>query len=543
MKHVAFALVSFVLLAAIAVSAAAQTTGSFRGRLIDADTGQPATQQLTIVVTKVGESDAPRRVIDVAGEFVVPDLSPGRYQIQFREKGIEFETARYVQVTGLSTITPVDIYIRPLAGGITGVVLDENKEPVQGSRVMLVSMHYIAGQVVYTGAGGSTTDDRGYFSISTRVESGLPFFLLALPPEATRPALSGTPSLEAVWYPSRPGLLQPFVLRSDEQKRVDFIMKKDQTHCVDGRLTANGQPASRNFEVAIPEVAGYRGGTGGTEGVISRGQSDASGHFQVCGLWPGEFLIAGGMNKPPTERPATQFLFTADSYGHATVSVVDRDVHDFMLNVQSPVTLAAEIQPGNAQTPEAAYILSILPLSRVAFESQPFLSIRKDVIAPSQFTISLLPATDYVVRLFAFGGASDAYLKDVTCGGTTRRDSFKLDDTDCGLHLTVGTDMGKLTATVVDKDNKIDLNSVVCVYPTAAATREEIALAGTCTSAEPGSTSVSIALRPDKYFAVVMPPGTLDWMEYILANRGPRELFEILPRSTSQLTLKSTPAH
>jgi hypothetical protein len=245
------------------------------------------------------------------------------------------------------------------------------------------------------------------------------------------------------------------------------------------------------------------------------------------------------MNKPPTERPPTQFLFTADSYGRTTVSIVDRDVHDVMLNVQSPVTLAAEIHTDRAQTPEANYRLNFVPLSRVAFESQPFMGGRKDVVVPSQFTVSLLPATDYMVGLGILDGSTDAYLKDVTCGGTTRRNSVKLGDTDCGLHITVGTDMGKLTATVVDKDNKIDLNSVVCVYPTAAATREEIALAGTCTSAEPGSSPVSIPLRPDKYFAMVMPPGTLDWIETILTNRGPRELFEILPRSTSVLTLKS----
>jgi hypothetical protein len=85
---------------------------------------------------------------------------------------------------------------------------------------------YLAGQTVYA-AGEKKTDDRGYYSFSTRVETGHPYFLLALPPEANRPTLSGTPSLEATWYPGRPGLLQSFLLRSDERKRVDFVMKKN----------------------------------------------------------------------------------------------------------------------------------------------------------------------------------------------------------------------------------------------------------------------------------------------------------------------------
>jgi hypothetical protein len=534
---VRLSLESFVIVAAIAASAVAQTppqaatdVGSFRGRIIDIDTGRPVTQEITIVVTKEGASDTTRRVMDVTGEFVVSDLSLGRYRLQFREKGISFENPRYVEVTGLSPVTPVDIYLRRLAGEINGVVADRDGEPVQGSRVMLVSVKYLAGQAVYTaGAGERTTDDRGYFSFSTRVEAGHPYFLLALPPEATRPTLSGTPSLEAAWYPSRPGLLQPFVLRSDERKRVDFVMEKKQTHCADGRLTKDGQPAALNFEIAIPEVAG----------VIFRGQSEASGHFKACGLWPGEFLIAAGMNKEISRLPTRVGIA---SYGRATVSIVDRDVHDVLLNTKSPVTLNAEIHLDNAQAqvPAQTYRLSFIPLNRVAFETQPFPYPVMDVVGPSRFTVSLLPSTDYLVQLDTPGRPSDLYLKDVTCGGKVTRNSLKLGDTDCGLRITVGTDIGKLAATIVDRDNKNDLNSSVCVFPTSAVTREEVGSTGICSSADPGTTSVSIPLRPDRYFAVVMPQARGDWVEYIQTNRGQGTPIEVKARSTAQLTLKSS---
>jgi hypothetical protein len=106
------------------------------------------------------------------------------------------------------------------------------------------------------------------------------------------------------------------------------------------------------------------------------------------------------------------------------------------------VTLAAEIRMDNTQAPERTFRLLFTPLSRVAFESQPFSSSRMDVVIPSQFTVSLLPSTDYMVELFSAGGTPDAYLKDVTCDGTIRRNRIKLGDTDCGLHITVGTDMG-----------------------------------------------------------------------------------------------------
>src|SRR5690349_21657901 len=86
-------LLVFVILAAVALPTAAQTPlqpasnmGSFRGRIVDPDTGQLITETVTIVVTKEGASNATRRVIDVNGEFVVSDLSPGRYVVQFRYK-------------------------------------------------------------------------------------------------------------------------------------------------------------------------------------------------------------------------------------------------------------------------------------------------------------------------------------------------------------------------------------------------------------------------------------------------------------------------
>jgi hypothetical protein len=163
-----------------------------------------------------------------------------------------------------------------------------------------------------------------------------------------------------------------------------------------------------------------------------------------------------------------------------------------------------------------------------------------DVSVPSRFSVSLLPSTDYRVALGRFFAPSDWYLKDVTCGGTMRRNSLKLGDTDCGLRLTVGTDMGKLTATILDKDNKNDLNSLVCVSSTTAVTREEIAETGTCSPIEPGTTSVSIALRPDRYFAVVTPPETRDWVEYFLSNRGQGTPVDIKARATVPVTLKSS---
>jgi len=210
-----------------------------------------------------------------------------------------------------------------------------------------------------------------------------------------------------------------------------------------------------------------------------------------------------------------------------------------MLNVQSRLTLTPEIHRDGAQVPEMMGRLNFIPLTRVAFESQPFLANRVDVAVPSQFTVSLLPSTDYMIELVFPDGTSDAYLKDVTCGSTVHRNSFKLDDIGCELHITVGTDMGKLTATIVDKENNNDSASLVCIYPTSAVTLEEIGSTGACLSADPGTMSISTPLRPDKYLALVMPQGSADWVQYVLVNRSQATPVEIQARLTVQMTLKS----
>jgi hypothetical protein len=287
----------------------------------------------------------------------------------------------------------------------------------------------------------------------------------------------------------------------------------------------SGQPAALAFEIAIPEVAGYRGSTGGTRGVIVTGRSDESGQFQACGLWPGEFRIAVGLDRA--------------SYGRTTVTIVDSDIHDVVVNAQPPVTLNAEIRLDSGQMTRETYRLSFRPLSRVAFESQPGLFERMDIEVPSEFTVSLLPSTDYQIGLGIPGSAANTYMKEVMCGGTVQRNSLSLGEIDCRLSIVIGTDAGTLDARVVDEDGENDLTSSVCVSPISAITPEEIALQGTCSSIDPETASVSMALRPDRYFAVAVPPEeAVDWIEYFRNNRGQAVRIDIGARSAVQATLK-----
>lgn len=510
--------------------------GSVRGRVFDADTGELNTRELTIsAVDLVGTSV---RQMEIVGSFVFSDLSAGLYQLRIQERGARFPilASRNVQLTDGAVITSADIYLR-LPGEINAVVADSAGEPIQGSVVMLVSSDYVGGHAAYTFTYQKTTDDRGHVNFSQVVEAGHPYFLLALPPEPAKPTSStpGTRSVGASWYPARPGMSQPFVLRSAERRDIRLMMPETQTYCVEGRLMAEGLPAALDFEVAVPEVGGYVGLTGGTRGVVSRGKSDASGHFKVCGLWPGEFLLAAGLNEA--------------SYGRMTISIVDRDVREIALNARAPLSLSVEVSWDSPQITGKAFVLQFVPFSRAAFynrdkpsELQP-LFLSKRIVVPSRLTVSLPAFTDYVIT----GGGwppsptFETYFKEANCGGTISRNLIKLGDAPCNLYITVGTDKGKLSAIVIDRDNHPDSNSSVCVWSSSAVTREEIAESSTCSVVEdPRTGAVAISVSPGRYLAMTIPPGTSDSAEYILTNRGQGEAVEIRARSTSLLTLKSS---
>jgi hypothetical protein len=521
-----------------APSASANTpTGSLRGRILDADSGQPVTQTL-----RVDAADgAGRRVgvpVDVQGEYSLRDLAPAQYEIRVYELDNRFPIAsRIANVESGIEKSGADVSVR-LRGVVGGVALDDDGEPVSGAKILLVSAEYWFGQLIYTAEQVMNTDDRGQYKFSRSVEASHSYLILVLPPDMIdldAPIASLNPRtrrsvLAATWYPGPPtssGEVR-FALSSGEHKRIDVQMAHAPSYCVDGTLTADGRPAALDFEVAIAETSGYSPSTGRTRGEVRGGRSSPDGQFRVCGLWPGEFRLRAGIS--------TMY------FGQVLISIGSKDLKGLMLDARSPVTVAGEIvwdtyQLNNPRLKTAA--LRLTPISRAPLKGEA-LSYASEVAVPSRLNLTLPPSTEYVITMRNSG---DAYVKSVSCDGVVLTDRFYVGEGGgCKLKITLGTDTGTVAVTVVDKENKPVLNGSVCMVPASVANKEQVSGESRCVPIDPDTGASSIRLRPGKYIAVVQPAIVSDWVEYVWKRSAQGVVVDIVPGTSGQITLKNNAA-
>lgn len=521
--------------------------GMVRGRILDADSGQPVTQTVRVSVSNGPETVRP---VDGNGEYVVRDLAPGLYHIDVAEPGNRFPIGqRIVNVRPDVEVSGADVYVR-FTGTLSGTLLDEDRDPVPKAKVMLVAMEYWWGRLIYYAKKHTYTDDRGQYNFS-RVDAGRSYLLLALPPErkgvdnstgpdsAMEPE-SRRPVMAASWYPGPPASVgqMEFVLRSGEQKRIDLQMAHATSYCADGSLTVDGRPAAFDFALAVKETSGYAPGNGFDRGDVGTGRSGTDGRFRICGLWPGDFRLTAHSSSM--------------QYGYAFLSVSNKDLHSIALDVRSPITVTGDAtwdKPPRDSTGVHLMSLMFSPVSRPTFGIQD-LHYAVDVDVPGSFKLTVPAMTEYSLM---FGGRAIAYFKEVLCSGAALTSRvFNSAEGDCKLQVTLSTDAGTVGVKVVDKENNPLPNTWVCMVPASAETRDQVAGGTRCSPTDPEAASGSFRLPPGKYFALarnwhlttwpLSGEGAFDVVEELWSQRTQGVAVEVTPDSSAQLTLIVKPA-
>ena len=126
---------------------------------------------------------------DASGKYTLTNLPPGRYGIvaQSAERFLE-QVERMVAVAG-QDLENIDLDV-PMDGVISGRVLDENKEPISGAMVRLISRQYYLGTAgyFYTSVMAGT-DDQGQYLLA-QAPTGQPYLLMASQGSVSIPARS-----------------------------------------------------------------------------------------------------------------------------------------------------------------------------------------------------------------------------------------------------------------------------------------------------------------------------------------------------------------
>lgn len=144
------------------------------GQVLDAATGAPVKKaQITLRLVESNRGSGLGTTSDAAGRFAMKDIDPGRYRLFAERNGFVRQeygarvAGRQGTVITLSPgqrLTEVVLRLSP-QGVLSGVIVDEDSEPVAGVSVQMLKTGYRNGRKQLSLAGFSQTNDLGEYRI------------------------------------------------------------------------------------------------------------------------------------------------------------------------------------------------------------------------------------------------------------------------------------------------------------------------------------------------------------------------------------------
>lgn len=555
-----------VFLAAV-LSAAAQDPqqqqdappkASISGAVLDIATGKPLPNyNVSTYVDANWQGDAlmngsQARNVDVVtddqGRYRLSDLPPATYRITARSAvsgaGFAGAVTRHIAIAGRD-LDHIDFKVR-VPGLITGKVVDENREPVVGATVYLVSREYYSGVLGYFFKDLARTDDRGLYRLK-RVEAGHPYLVMVDTPELRLAAYSNAPldpklrrrGLVRTFYPNSPereGGSIVTVNPGETREGVDIEARKAPTFCVDGTLMSLGGPAALYFFYEAAQPAFGTSSGGGMYGLIPNGRTGPDGKYRICGLVPGSYRLSA----------ADSFQGASIQRALAPFEISDRDLHHLDLSVSPGITVPGEVvwDAAGPDTPaEAKLTISVAPLRRgpVANERP---GARSDV--PGNFTLTgLLPSEYGGVRVFL--NLPGAYVKDVTYSGKSVRYapiSVGGAAGDLGMRVVVARDAGRIAASVADKDGNPLSDYRVAVLPAEVSSEAMAQAAMISGQTDQQGRYKSQAIAPGKYLVLAtddLIDPTPECIDNLWRSRARFQEVELPPGGNVQVSLTPVP--
>lgn len=458
-----------------------------------------------VSLASVSTEGADPTVTDSRGRYTISDVPPGRYQLEVVKNGNR-TLSRQVVVGGFD-LTAVDINFR-LNGTLSGRVLDENRQPVAGVIVSVVTKIYYLGQLQSRRSASAATNARGAYRIPN-IPTGEPVLLLATKVAEKIAGISDVPEdlkdrqevLADTYYPNTTALgsAQPLMLRPGQSlDQLDIRMVKSQGYCADGVMTA-ATPAKLDFNLTRTEAVFSRADNPG-----SAGNPGDDGRFRICNLAPGEYRLT---TQGPV--PAARADFT---FGLTPFSVMDQDVRRLQVVTPPLVTLAGEVTWDGADAPlpgATPMTVRAVPVDRRAVAIGGWNEMQGVSTAiPGVFHFPGMLMGDYEVDVL--GLPLGQYVKDVTYGGASvmhqplRLGSAPLNSR---LGVVVGRDGAVISAQVNASDGKPVIDAYFYALPALA--DSEAALAETMAWGQTDRLGqfTTDTLPPGKYYVLALRSG------------------------------------
>ena len=389
-------------------------------------------------------SIGPERVVDIrAGDDVGPvDLVmegsqiPGLLETPF-VTGSPHEAGPQFQLRTLSASEE-----RP-GGSLSGTLLDQSGEPLQGVQVRALRLQREDGRVIAQDPGGGlgikrTTDDRGRYRLF-----GLPpgRYLVVASTTATPSGLDRAQgnAFTRVYFPATPDVESAQPIQVDEGREttgVDVSFAPIRAGRIIGRATdAGGEPLIGQVRLIPPQ----RPGVPAVEPLVERVHFDGS--FEITDVPHGQYVLqAVGTN--PGHR---------DEFGFAYVSVDDQPASPVAIRTSVGATLEGRFVVEDVRRPPMRAMsihASVSDFDRAPSEGRgpDGLAIHDD----GRFTLTGLRGS---MRLTAAHLPSPWYMKSITIGGLDVTDvpfDFGADGKYTDVEIVLSRSSGMIAGSVTD---------------------------------------------------------------------------------------------
>jgi len=276
----------------------AKETGVIRGRVVNAGTGRPLRQ----VNISAREDNVTLRSLftDENGQFECKGLSAGRYQLRaslvgyvpldFREDP-ETGGGQEIALGNAETFDKADFRL-PRGGVISGRIVDEAGEPLEGVQVQVLTMQYVGGMdrlTPFTPQGQNRrSNDIGRYRIF-----GLPpgdYYVAATPGAFNMSALANgdmAPGYAVTYYPGSADVAnaQKLTVSAGQETQADFPVVPARAFDLTGiALDSSGRPLGG----AVLLLAA---GTNASSALVARASTNMDGTFTFSSVPAGPYTL------------------------------------------------------------------------------------------------------------------------------------------------------------------------------------------------------------------------------------------------------------
>ena len=542
------------LLATAAFAQNAPKTAAVSGMVKDSVTGKPLANYnistyvgATWVNNTIFMGSSPKQVKSVTddqGRYRLADLPAGTYRLDASNaESFGTRAVKRIMVSG-QDLDGIDFTVRQ-SGSISGRVVDENKEPVPGLRVYLVSREYFHGVLGYFLKEGGRTDDRGRYTIS-RVEPEHPYLLVAEKMEQRLPVHSEAPLDPKLrrrvpmptFYPNSPlkeGASSITIRPGEHRDQVDIEIKKGPNFCAEGTLAGPMGAARLAFTIEVAQPAFGNSSTGGMIGPLPGATTGDDGKFRICDLAPGDYRI--GVSEPVSGVGVSRKM---GNHALVPITIADRDLSRLEIVASGGPTLNGEVVWDADAPAEPVTVRVSLPLTPLLRGGLPGENPFARVDIPGTFEIPSLVVGDYALR--AMINAPGMYVKDVTYAGHSvmNQPLHAGESMSDSLRVVIARDAATIHAQVNNKDGQPLADMQVIVLPAGASS--EAVLQATMFSGETDQRGefTSHGIAPGKYYVAASDASfdaTPESIGRLWRARNRFQEVELTAGGSSQLTL------